>query len=399
MRRVRMDGRAAARFRSSLHRVQTPSGYQRGAAKVCAIALFLVLAHAVEMTGSFRHGASHAVRAVRPESAREVNTSESSVNSAFRLVVAVAALVATTSASAADLPVPSKLYPTIQSAIDASADGDAILIAPGVYPETLRIEGKAITLVGTGAGLCLVDGAGISSGAPLLLYSNAASATASAISGITFQNGGTGGVVLHGVRNLVMHDCEIRACTATYGAALIPDGGNAVFERVVFRSNVAFNGGAVNTNNGFHGSFRHCAFVDNIATNTGGALIDFYSNSTLVDCLFRGNHGGAIVFSYIGSTTSVGGGAFCGNTGSPLAACCGGSIVDLGGNGSAPACSGSCSGDITLDGVVDGRDLALLLYAWGTEGSQYPGADVDANGIVDGGDLGVVLAAWGPCPQ
>ena len=48
------------------------------------------------------------------------------------------------------LQVPSDQFPTIQSAINAAANGDKIRVAPGVYNETLTIT-KRITLTGSGA--------------------------------------------------------------------------------------------------------------------------------------------------------------------------------------------------------------------------------------------------------
>lgn len=54
---------------------------------------------------------------------------------------------------------------------------------------------------------------------------------------------------------------------------------------------------------------------------------------------------------------------------------------------------------MTADGVVDARDLGLVLYAWGTDGTQQPGSDIDGDGIVNGTDLAALLGAWGPCPQ
>ena len=37
-------------------------------------------------------------------------------------------------------------YPTIQSAIDASIDGDSVLISSGTWQETINLRGKSITL-------------------------------------------------------------------------------------------------------------------------------------------------------------------------------------------------------------------------------------------------------------
>src|SRR5207244_9731329 len=48
------------------------------------------------------------------------------------------------------LQVPSDRFPTIQSAINFAAAGDRILIAPGVYNETLTIA-KRINIKGSGA--------------------------------------------------------------------------------------------------------------------------------------------------------------------------------------------------------------------------------------------------------
>jgi len=54
----------------------------------------------------------------------------------------------------------------------------------------------------------------------------------------------------------------------------------------------------------------------------------------------------------------------------------------------------ACNADITRDGVVDGRDLGLVLSQWG---DQVNGTDVDGSGIVTAEDLCMLLAQWGPC--
>jgi len=47
--------------------------------------------------------------------------------------------------SAETLHVPGQ-YPTIQSAVNASQNGDTVLVAPGSYEENVDIQGKQITL-------------------------------------------------------------------------------------------------------------------------------------------------------------------------------------------------------------------------------------------------------------
>jgi pectin methylesterase-like acyl-CoA thioesterase len=54
-------------------------------------------------------------------------------------------------------------YTTIQSAIDASTNGDIVLVYPGTYYENLDFKGKAITVTSTpapagGAANTIIDG-------------------------------------------------------------------------------------------------------------------------------------------------------------------------------------------------------------------------------------------------
>ena len=89
------------------------------------------------------------------------------------------------------------------------------------------------------------------------------------------------------------------------------------------------------------------------------------------------------------STVSMQGTNVCTNTPRPNVG--GGRWSDLGGN---TVCD--CTGDFTLDGVVNGADLGLLLSNWGPCGANCP-YDLDGNGVVNGADLGLVLSNWGGC--
>ncbi|MDM7993106.1 MAG: T9SS type A sorting domain-containing protein [Candidatus Fermentibacter sp.] len=61
-------------------------------------------------------------------------------------------------ATASTLHVPSA-YPGIQDAIDASSDGDTVLVAPGIYQENIRFLGKAVVLISeSGYALTTIDG-------------------------------------------------------------------------------------------------------------------------------------------------------------------------------------------------------------------------------------------------
>ena len=60
------------------------------------------------------------------------------------IAIALGLLLAAAPASAF-LEVPGT-YPTIQQAVDAAGDGDVVLVAPGIYSESVLIEGKTIVL-------------------------------------------------------------------------------------------------------------------------------------------------------------------------------------------------------------------------------------------------------------
>lgn len=63
-------------------------------------------------------------------------------------IVALPLLLVSTFALAAEISVPSQ-FAAIQSAIDASQDGDAIIVQPGIYRENIDFRGKAILLTST----------------------------------------------------------------------------------------------------------------------------------------------------------------------------------------------------------------------------------------------------------
>jgi hypothetical protein len=55
----------------------------------------------------------------------------------------------------------------------------------------------------------------------------------------------------------------------------------------------------------------------------------------------------------------------------------------------------SCSADFTMDGSVDGRDLGLLIAAWGQTGCPF---DLNSDARVDVLELEMLLGQWGECP-
>ncbi|MBX3354931.1 MAG: hypothetical protein KF724_04455 [Phycisphaeraceae bacterium] len=60
-----------------------------------------------------------------------------------------------------------------------------------------------------------------------------------------------------------------------------------------------------------------------------------------------------------------------------------------------------CIGDLNMDGIVDGQDLALLLSVWGPIPPMHifeEPFDIVVDRVVNGADLAYILGNWGPCP-
>jgi PKD repeat protein len=81
-------------------------------------------------------------------------------------------------------------YPTIQAAINASANGDTVLVAPGTYFENIDFKGKLITVQSAqGPSVTTIDGGNL---APVVNFSTAETAAA-VIQGFTLQHGNATG--------------------------------------------------------------------------------------------------------------------------------------------------------------------------------------------------------------
>ena len=108
-----------------------------------------------------------------------------SLRRAFLCLTAVFAPL-TLPAATINVPVQQK---TIQAGIDASSDGDTVLVAPGTYYENIDFKGKAITVTSSGgAAVTTIDG-GNKPGVATVLFANGET-SASVISKLTIRGGG-----------------------------------------------------------------------------------------------------------------------------------------------------------------------------------------------------------------
>ncbi len=190
-------------------------------------------------------------------------------NISITLVAILAFLGLCGTVPAAELYVPAN-YSTIQEAIDASVSGDVIIVADGTYtgPENKNLDfaGRAITLMSeNGPDNCIIDCEGSGRG-------------------FIFQSGEDGHSVINGF--------TITNGQSTSGAGMRIIGSSPSILNCLFIENsTSGHGGGIY----FHSSqaqIVNCKFLNNSATDpwsAGGAMILYYSDLVIKNCLFVGN--------------------------------------------------------------------------------------------------------------
>ena len=247
------------------------------------------------------------------------------------LICLIAAYMSNTLVHADVLQVPS-VYPTIQNAIDAAADGDEVHVSAGTYNESVNLLGKAIQLVGIdGAATTTIDATGLG-GSTVVCNTN--ETFKSVISGFTITGGtGTlhpvwemyhgGGVYVY-LASPTIFDCVITGNQAEFAGGMwaqeyfslisnvsftnnqstfLEFGGagglylwdsSATVNDCVFENNHSTGpGGAVRTkiinDTSGHSVFQNCSFNSNSSDEFGGAVVTFNSTPTFNQCSFTNN--------------------------------------------------------------------------------------------------------------
>ena len=237
-------------------------------------------------------------------------------------------------------------YPDIQAGIDASVNGDTVLVADGAYTgagnRNINFTGKAIVVVSeNGADDCIIDCQMNGRGFDFV----SGEESSSILSGFTIINGSAehltydrGGAIYIFDSSPKIEDCIFTGNSAVYGAAAyIGDNSDAIIENCIFAENSSEgNGGAIF----FYGTdavISGCEIVSNTAGYYGGAICCDEAYPTIENCIISGNsawEGGGIgcgTFSFPtiencdiieNTSTMSGGGIHCYKLSSPIVAYC-----------------------------------------------------------------------------
>ena len=323
-------------------------------------------------------------------------------------------------------------YTTIQSAIDVVPEASTILVAPGIYNETIDLGTKNLVISGIGKDVSktVIDGSGLDSS---VVRISGGQDSSTILQMLTIANGVAGSRlpgnanILAGGGLLVIDSnpriefCRIIGNRSGFGGGAYLLRSESTIADCLFDDNFASaDGGGLFV---FNGATRICRnnFFDNRAVNHGGAAKFVLGESYIHDCTMSENvayQGGGIYWFAnprtkpllvdesiitLNHANKIGGGIKT-RVGSPPIALFGvtvcdntsdeinGPYIDLGDNA---ICI--CLGDLSGDGMVGGADLGVLLALWGTCNSPDCPADLNGDGTINGADLGLLLALWGPC--
>jgi len=206
----------------------------------------------------------------------------------------VALVIALCSTSYADtIHVPAD-HATIQGAIDASTDGDTILIAAGTYAELeVDTKGKAITLSGAtnadGSPAVTIDGAHL--GVVLLCESGEGSDTV--FENLVIKNGDNphGGGMSISASSPTLINCTFwKNFAQSRGGAIKITGGSPTLLSCSILENAAnWGGGSGIYNDGGDLTLTDCSFNLNTALGDGGGLRTSFGSVTATGCHFSGN--------------------------------------------------------------------------------------------------------------
>jgi predicted outer membrane repeat protein len=138
---------------------------------------------------------------------------------------------------------------TIQAGIDASEDGDTVLVQPGEYVENIDFDGKAISVIGNRDDPSEVVIDGNQNGNSVVVFSNNETET-SLLAGLTIQGGDTdfgGGIFIRDasprLRQLIISDNTSN--NRRGGGIYCTEGGHIDLRYSAVESNTSLYGGGI----------------------------------------------------------------------------------------------------------------------------------------------------------
>ena len=243
-------------------------------------------------------------------------------------------------------------FTSIQAAIDAASDGDAINVYPGLYNEVVNYNGKSLVIKSVKPLAAKIDATGITgsavtfnneedSGAVLDGFSVARGTGTLALDPI-FGSVRCGGGIYIEISSPTIRNCRITSNECWGGAGMFIRFSSPRVEGCVFSANAAEgHGGGIYTLEYSYPEIIDCTFEENEANWGAGMTNTIFCDPLIENCVFRSNitrNVGGGIFNRSSSNPTIRNCDFLFNTqiNNPLGS--GGGICNYGvGNGGGPS--------------------------------------------------------------
>ena len=198
----------------------------------------------------------------------------------------------------ATLLVPDEYY-KIQFAIDASYDGDSVLVSAGTYYENINFNGKNIALIGEDRETTIIDGGHNGS----VVTFDSIEGTASALSNFTITGGNAydgGGIYCSSSAPTIKDNIITGNVSDTYGGGISCNYSSPIIMNNTITSNSAIYGGGISFDRYTSSVIKGNNIHGNSAEEGGGIGCFTFSSPTITNNTIVGN-----------SASTNGGGIYC----------------------------------------------------------------------------------------
>ncbi len=212
---------------------------------------------------------------------------------ALRVILVAACVAATTAGTAAVIHVPDD-YPTIQEAVDVAAEGDTVLVGPGVHGGSgnRNIDFGGVNMVlrsEEGPEATTIDCGGFGRG----FHFHSGESLSSVIEGFRIAHGSAlygGGLWCEAGSAVTIRDCIFYENSVSQGGGGIKcEGGSTIIlDEVILEDNTALRGGGIIATGGSVLMMSNSSFISNTASLSGGLRCEA-SPTTLTNVLFEAN--------------------------------------------------------------------------------------------------------------